>query len=90
MSHLATIASMPCILCEVLGMEQNSKTDCHHVREGQGMSQRAQDELAIPLCHNGCHQGPNGIHGDRSLLRLAKVDEMDLLALTFRNVLRAA
>lgn len=85
--HLATIASLPCVLCELLGMPQTSKTDVHHIREGQGMSQRAADMLTIPLCHKGCHQGPQGIHGDRSLLRLAKVEELDLLDITLTKVM---
>lgn len=79
-SHRDWIANQPCVLCELLGCTQSSKTDVHHVREGQGVAQRASDYLAIPLCHEGCHQGPQGIHGDRSLLRLAKVEELDLLA----------
>lgn len=86
MSHLATIAAMPCVLCELLSLPQTSKTDAHHVRSGAGMAQRQHDELAIPLCHEGCHQGPRGIHGDRSLLNVAKVDELDLLALTIRKL----
>lgn len=85
--HLATIAAMPCVLCELLGMTQTSKTDVHHIREGQGGAQRAPDMLTIPLCHATCHQGPQGIHGDRSLLRLAKVEELDLLAIVFARVL---
>jgi hypothetical protein len=86
MSHLATIAGMPCVLCELLGLPQTSKTDAHHVRTGAGMAQRQHDDLAIPLCHDGCHQGPRGIHGDRSLLNVAKVDELDLLAMTIRKL----
>ncbi|PHV12093.1 hypothetical protein CSQ89_07690 [Chitinimonas sp. BJB300] len=74
------MANQPCVLCELLGCTQSSKTDVHHVRDGQGVAQRASDYLAIPLCHSGCHQGPLGIHGDRSLLRLAKASELDLLA----------
>lgn len=87
MTHLDRIRAMPCVVCELLGMEQTSKTDAHHIREGQGGAQRAPDMLTIPLCHNGCHQGPNGIHGDRSLLRLAKVGELDLLAIVMERVL---
>ena len=45
------------------------------------MSQRASNFLTIPLCP-GCHRGPSGIHGDRSLMRIQKLDELDLLALT--------
>lgn len=88
--YKALIASMPCILCELLGQSQESKTDVHHIREGQGTSQRASDYLAIPLCHDGCHQGELGIHGDRTLLRIAKVDELDLLALTIAKMARRA
>lgn len=85
--HLATIASLPCVLCELLGMTQTSKTDVHHIREGQGMGQRASDMLTLPLCHATCHQGPQGVHGDRSLLRLAKVEELDLLDVTLTKVM---
>lgn len=85
MTYIAEIAAMPCILCELLGLPQTSKTDAHHLRFGMGMAQRNHDELAVPLCHDGCHQGPRGIHGDRSLLRVANVDEVDLLAYTLRR-----
>lgn len=85
MSYLAEIVKMDCILCELLGLPQTSKTDAHHIRLGVGAAQRNHDELAVPLCHNGCHQGPRGIHGDRSLLRVANVDEADLLAFTIRK-----
>lgn len=87
MSHLDTIHSMGCILCELLGMKQTSKTDAHHPRTGQGGAQRAPDALAIPLCHDGCHQGPHGVHGDRSLLRQAKVTELGLVAIVVGRLL---
>ncbi len=89
MSHLATIGAMPCVLCELLGQRQASKTDAHHIRTGQGKSQRAPDVLAIPLCHKGCHQGPHGIHGDRALFKQAKVTELDLLGIVFSRLLSA-
>lgn len=85
-AHLDRIGSMDCVLCEALGRRQASKTDVHHIREGQGMSQRASDFLTIPLCHEDCHQGPNGIHGDRALFRLAKVEELDLLAIVMEKL----
>jgi hypothetical protein len=85
-AHMGRVAAMGCVLCRLLGMPQESKTDVHHIREGQGMSQRASNWLVIPLCHSGCHQGPCGIHGDRSLLRIAKVDELDLLAMTIQEL----
>lgn len=54
-------------------------------REGQGMAQRAQNWLAIPLCPS-CHTGPHGFHGDRQLLKARKLDEMDLLAMTIERL----
>lgn len=77
--HMAKIAEMGCVLCERLGMRQIIHTEVHHIREGQGKSQRASNWLTIPLCAD-CHRGRHGIHGDRSLLRVAKCEELDLLA----------
>ena len=83
---MGRVKAMECVLCRLLGMQQESVTDVHHIREGQGMAQRASNWLVVPLCHSGCHQGPLGIHGDRSLLRIAKVDELDLLAMTIQEL----
>ena len=73
--YLDRVASLPCQCCGSEGVH------IHHCREGQGMAQRAQNWLAIPLCPL-CHTGPQGIHGDRRLLKARKLDEMDLLAMT--------
>lgn len=73
--HLSRVAALPCCLC---GTEP---CEVHHIREGQGMAQRASDFLTIPLCPD-CHRGSKGVHGDRSMLRLMKVTELDLLAAT--------
>lgn len=73
--YLARVAELPCMVCGVDGVH------IHHVREGQGMAQRAQHWLAVPLCPD-CHTGSHGIHGDRQLLKARKLDEMDLLAAT--------
>lgn len=73
-------------LFKLLGIEQTTRTTVHHIREGQGMSQRANDYLTIPLCED-CHQNNRGsIHGDRSLLRIAKTTELDLLAETIARL----
>jgi hypothetical protein len=72
---MGRVAELPCVVCGVHGVQ------LHHVREGQGMAQRASNYLVVPLCPD-CHTGPNGIHGDKSLIRIQKLDEMDLLAKT--------
>ena len=73
--YMNRVAELPCVVCGTHGVQ------LHHVREGQGMAQRASNFLVVPLCPD-CHTGPNGIHGDKSLMRIQKLDEMDLLAKT--------
>ena len=86
--YITDIKSQPCALCALLGQPQESVTDAHHIRDGQGGAQRASDWLTVPLCHSCCHQGQNGIHGDRSLFRIAKVGELDLIALQIERLFR--
>ena len=74
------VAALGCMLGRVLG-QSHDQANIHHIREGQGMSQRANDFLVIPLCKE-CHQGKLGIHGDKTLLRIVKMNELDLLAMT--------
>ena len=78
--HLSRVAALGCMLCQLL---ERGKTpaEIHHPRKGQGMGQRAGHFLAIPLCPD-CHRGPQGVHGDKTYLRIAKVDEYDLLDMT--------
>jgi hypothetical protein len=45
------------------------------------MAQRAENWLVVPLCP-AHHRGTHGIHGDREDFKRARVDEMDLLAMT--------
>lgn len=71
--RLARVAALPCVVCDAPG-----PSCVHHIREGQGMGQRAGHGLTIPLCWD-CHQGPHGIHGDRSRWRLRKMTELDAL-----------
>jgi hypothetical protein len=77
--HLNKVSSLPCCLCG------DVPTEVHHLREGQGMAQRAQHFLVIPLCPS-CHRGPQGAHGDKTMFRIMKKDELDLLAETMEAV----
>lgn len=88
MTHIERVLSLRCAICEVLGMDQEGRTYAHHIREGQGMSQRADDELAVPLCLEH-HVGKTGIHGDRSAWRMARMEELDALVVTIRNLFGA-
>lgn len=83
-AHMARVAALPCVLCELLRQTQMSRTSVHHIRYGHGAAERADDFLTAALCMDGCHQGAFGVHGDRTLLDLAKVTELDLLAATIK------
>lgn len=80
--HMNKVASIGCILCRHLGFEP-TPAQLHHIREGQGMSQRAADTLVIPLCQEH-HQGNTGLHGlgVKAFERTYRVSELDLLAET--------
>ena len=78
--HMGRIAQLPCIVCGAYPVQ------VHHIREGQGMAERASDFLTIPLCPS-CHVGPKGIHGDQSLWRIKKMDELDALAKTIEQLM---
>lgn len=86
MNYVKTVAEQGCILCQKLGYGQ-TPAQIHHIREGQGMSQRASDYLVIPLCREH-HQGDSGIHGlgTRGFEARYKVSELDLLADTIKAV----
>lgn len=78
--HMARVATLPCGVCGATGPSM-----VHHIREGQGMAQRADNWLTVPLCYE-CHQGQHGIHGDRSAWRLRKLSELDVLADTIKRL----
>ena len=80
--HMGRVKAMNCICCTLLDRRQESVTDVHHIREGQGGAQRAGNFLVLPLCHDDCHQGRLGVHGDRTYLRILKMTELDLLNAT--------
>jgi hypothetical protein len=69
------VAELPCACCGEHGVQ------LHHIREGLGMAQRASNFLVIPMCPP-CHTGPSGVHGDRSMMRIKKLTELDMLAST--------
>ena len=81
--HMGRIKAMRCICCELLDMEQTSRTDVHHIREDR---EGRNDWLTIPLCHDGCHQGPRGVHGDKTYLKLLRMTEWGLLAQTIKRL----
>ena len=79
--HMGRVAELTCACCG------DSPVQVHHIREGQGMAQRASNYLTVPLCV-GCHTGPYGVHGDKSRMRARKQSELDWLAETISKLAR--
>ena len=77
--YMGRVASLTCCICG------DYPVVVHHVREGQGTSQRASHYLTVPLCPD-CHTGQRGVHGDQTMLRIYKMTEMDMLADTIRRL----
>lgn len=84
--HLDRLANLGCVLCLHLGNGQ-TPPEIHHLRTGNGMSQRASHWLAIPLCAEH-HRGQSGLHGlgTRAFERQYRMSELDLLAETLRRL----
>lgn len=78
--YVGRVKELPCSCCDFPGPSL-----AHHVREGQGASQKAQHHLTVALCHD-CHAPPHGIHGDKTYMKIYKMDEMDLLAKTIERL----
>jgi hypothetical protein len=78
--HMGLVAQLPCCLCGAHGVQ------VHHITEGKTFGKR--DKLhfcTIPVCEP-CHKGPGGIHGDRTMLRIVKKTETELLAETLEAI----
>lgn len=73
---MGRIAGMACISCTLLMQEQTEPSNVHHIREG---GQARNHWLVLPLCWS-CHQGRNGVHGEKVYLAILKLNEWALFA----------
>ena len=78
--HMSRVASLGCLIC-------HQPAQIHHIREGQGMSQRASNWLVIPLCPDH-HTGHLSIHGSKKQFEAIYGNELDLLAETIEKLSR--
>lgn len=58
-THLDRVVSLGCIVCKPLG--HHSPAEVHHVRTGQGLSQRASNFRVLPLCPAHHRTGGYGV-----------------------------
>lgn len=79
--HLNKVAALGCIACYNWGFP-HTPAAIHHIRAGQGMSQRASNYEVIPLCPYHHQEGATGqaIHAGRKSWEANHGTERDLLA----------
>lgn len=78
--HLSKVASIGCIVCKLQGNE-GTPAEIHHIRHGNGMSQRASNYDVIPLCqwHHRLGGYSVAIHAGRKEFESLYGTELELL-----------
>lgn len=78
--HLSRLVELGCIACRNAGIP-DSPAEVHHIRAGQGMSQRARHDQAIPLCPRHHRLGGHGvaIHAGQKTWESIHGSELELL-----------
>lgn len=86
---LSDVASLGCVACRNHGYGE-TPAEVHHIRDGQGASQRAAARETIPLCpphHRGtAHPIVPSIHMQKRRFEREFGTERELLAQTVREV----
>jgi len=73
--HVGRLKEMPCAVCN-----ESGPSECHEIRQGLWFT-------SIPLCSD-CHRGSiNGWHGQKRMWNVKKMDELDALDDTIRQIL---
>lgn len=73
--HLAAVKALPCSVCDAPG-----PSEAHHVKQGLQYT-------CVALCPD-CHRGPVlGLHGQRRMWAIQKMDEIDALNVTIERLM---
>ena len=72
--HIAAVKSLPCSVCDAPG-----PSDCHEIKQGQWYTSVA----LCPSCHTGSVMG---IHGQKRMWAIKKMDELDALSVTIGRI----
>lgn len=87
--YLSRVAEIGCVACAIQGTP-GTPAEIHHLREGQGMSQRADYRSAVPLCpahHRGTdHPRTPSIHLAKRAFIAAFGTEAQLLEEVMRRI----
>jgi hypothetical protein len=75
---IGRVKELPCSVCDADG-----PSDCHHIKQSASYA-------VVALCKS-CHQGSKmGWHGEKAAWRIAKMDELDALNITLKNLAKAS
>lgn len=86
--HMDKVAQLGCIICsDYLGVE-TPQVELHHIREGQGQSQRASNYEVIPLCVLHHRLGKPGVafHASPQMFRDLYGMETELLEKVLQRI----
>jgi hypothetical protein len=73
--HVAKVKELPCSVCNQAG-----PSDAHHIKQGLHYT-------VVALCKS-CHQGSKmGWHGEKRAWAIAKMEEIDALNVTIKNLI---
>ena len=76
--HIERIGALPCSVCDQAG-----PSEVHEIRQGDWFT-------SVALCPS-CHRdGLLGLHGQRRMWAIRKMDEMDALSRTIRRLQETA
>lgn len=74
-AHIAAVKELPCSVCDVPG-----PSEAHHMKQGQQYT-------AVALCES-CHRGAlMGLHGQRRMWAIKKMDELAALNVTVQRLM---
>lgn len=77
--HVLRVKLLPCSICDAGGGEE-APSEAHEIVQGLWW-------LSIALCAS-CHRGPRlGLHGDKRMWAIKKMDELAALAVTIRRLM---
>ena len=74
-AHIERVKSLGCSVCDEPGPSED-----HEIKQGQWFT-------SVALCPS-CHRGSKlGLHGERAMWKIKKMDELDALAVTIRRLM---